>query len=170
MKAETNELIRNYAAGFSCIETAIRGVSDEELDFTPSPDAWSVKEILIHLADAELVVVDRMKRIIAEDAPPMRTMYQELWARRLHYGKLDHEPYLRLFRLLRETMSEVLSELDEDAFDRVGYHDERGEMTLRAVVERYTDHVESHVGQIERNLAAFRLRRGDRSAAEGECR
>ncbi|HZG77550.1 MAG TPA: DinB family protein, partial [Paenibacillus sp.] len=91
MKAETNELIRNYAAGFSCIETAIRGVSDEELDFKPSPDAWSVKEILIHLADAELVVVDRMKRIIAEDAPPMRTMYQELWARRLHYGKLDHE-------------------------------------------------------------------------------
>ncbi|HZG56124.1 DinB family protein [Paenibacillus sp.] len=150
------EIIEKYAEGYRLVEEAVRGVTFEELMYKPSPDSWCIKEIIIHLADSELVVVDRMKRVIAEDTPPMRTMFQDLWTQRLFYTELTHETYLLLFKLLRATMSEVLRRLDDEAFDRVGIHDELGEMTLRALVLRYTEHIEKHVGQIERIKAAFR--------------
>jgi len=153
---EIRQLIEKYADGYRLIEQAVEGLTEAEWSYKPSPDAWSVKEIVIHLGDSETVVVDRMKRVIAEDRPPMRTMYQELWAERLRYAELDPAPYLQLFRWLRETMTGVLRTLDADAFDRYGVHDEVGELTLKGLLIRYTEHVDGHAAQIERNKAAYR--------------
>ena len=153
------EWIDRYARGAELIERAVQGLSEEELRYVPAPGAWSAKEIVIHMADSETVVVDRMKRVIAEERPPLRTMYQELWTRRLRYAELDHRPYLPLFKLLRETMAGVLRTLDEADFERVGVHDELGDITLQGLIVRYAEHAENHAAQIERNAAAFRRSR-----------
>jgi hypothetical protein len=150
------QLIFEYEKGYDLIMQAIENVSDEELNYKPTPEQWSIKQIIIHLGDSETVVINRMKRIIAEERPLLATMQQDLWTEKMDYSNLDHVPYLQLFKLLRSTMAEVLHGLSDDVFARIGIHDELGEMTLSDVIQRYTAHVNGHVDQINRARAAYR--------------
>jgi hypothetical protein len=149
------QLIADYAKGYDLIMQAIHNVSEEEMYYKSAPGQWSIKEIIIHLGDSETVVITRMKRIIAEDRPFLTTMQQNLWTEKLGYANIDHVPYLQLFKLLRNTMAEVLYNLNDDVFVRVGIHDELGEMTLSDMIRRYIDHVNGHVDQVKRARAAY---------------
>ena len=35
----------------------------------PGPGKWSIKELVVHLADSDSISIDRMKRILTEDDP-----------------------------------------------------------------------------------------------------
>jgi uncharacterized damage-inducible protein DinB len=47
----------------------VAGLSDEQLDAVPIPGKWSIRLVVCHIADFELVYADRMKRVIAETQP-----------------------------------------------------------------------------------------------------
>src|SRR5512140_959886 len=57
----------------------------ELLDRRPAPDAWSVAEILHHLADTELAMAVDLRRILAEDVPDLLTWDQEAYAEATMY-------------------------------------------------------------------------------------
>jgi hypothetical protein len=46
---------------------------------------WSIKEILVHLADAESILHERIKRIIAEPKQIIWAFDQDLWCKNLDY-------------------------------------------------------------------------------------
>lgn len=49
------KLLEEYRYGYQLLRMAIEGLSEEELRFKPEADKWSIHQILIHLADSELV-------------------------------------------------------------------------------------------------------------------
>ena len=152
------QLIADYARGYDAIVRAIEGLDEEALSFKPSPRAWSIKEIVIHLADTEVVVIHRMKSVIAENKPPLPAFDQDAWADRLHYREQDYRQHLALFKLLRESFVPVLSRLKAEDWERTGVHSEKGEVTLKELLRSYTEHVFVHIRQIERNKAAYAAR------------
>lgn len=48
------------------LEQLIRSKSDEKLQAKPSPKKWSVRDILCHLADTEIVFAYRLRQTVAE--------------------------------------------------------------------------------------------------------
>lgn len=50
------------------LRESIEGLAEEELRFKPSLDKWSIHQILIHIADSELVSTQRLKKVLAEDS------------------------------------------------------------------------------------------------------
>lgn len=151
----SEQLIREYAKGCERLQQAISGLSAEELAYKPSPDKWSIHEIVVHLADAETVGAQRMKKVLAEERPLLTGYDQDAWATRLDYAALDTAKYLQLFGLLRESMIPVLSRAQEADWEREGIHEEAGPLTLLQLLGRYVDHVGQHLGQIERVRAAY---------------
>ncbi|NGQ97262.1 DinB family protein [Brevibacillus sp. SYP-B805] len=151
-------LIAEYGRGYDLLREAIDGLSEEELRFKPAPDKWSIHEILVHVADAEVVGVQRMKKVLAEEKPLLTSFDQDAWANGLTYEQLDREQYLQLFKLLRESMQPILARLTPEQCERVGIHDEAGPLTFRQLLERYVNHVRDHLGQIERVKRACRER------------
>ncbi|KOR90304.1 DinB family protein [Paenibacillus solani] len=77
------KIIDQYTNGYNLITQAINDVSDEELIYRPDEKSWNIKEVLIHLADSETVVVYRIKKIISEEEPILNLMHQELWTKNL---------------------------------------------------------------------------------------
>ena len=59
------DLIEQYAAGGEKLRRAVAGLTPEELRARPGPGAWSVLEVIIHLADSDAISIDRMKRILS---------------------------------------------------------------------------------------------------------
>jgi hypothetical protein len=150
-----HNLVKSYLDGIAQVKEAVAGIGEPLLSFKPKDDAWSIKEIAIHLCDADLVAAYRMKKVIAEDNPLLMAFDQDAWTSRLGYSGLDHAFYLQLFGTIRSGMAEVLNNLPEEAWARTGIHNVAGKITLQDIVESYIGHVNDHVQQIERNKAAF---------------
>jgi len=63
-------------------------VSADELNRTYEPGKWSVRFILHHLADAETVLFDRIRRLLSEPRQVLWAFDQDAWAKGLDYSHL----------------------------------------------------------------------------------
>ena len=149
-------LLERFRRGPEVLAMVLTGVFGEEEDFTVAPGKWSVRQIVAHLADAEMVGAHRMRQVIAEDNPLMPAMNQDLWAERLDYSKRKLSPALEAFRRTRAENFELLKDLPEATFARTGQHSERGTVTLLDLLRTYAEHAEKHVQHIQSARAAFK--------------
>ena len=143
------QLIEQYEAGGEKLALAIRGLTREDLLFVPPADAavgkWSIQQVAVHLADAELVMADRMKRVIAEDNPQLLAFDENKWTQRLHYDAQSAEDAVQLVHLARRQLALVLRKLAPADFERSGTHSERGRQTLAELLNMAVDHLEHHL-------------------------
>ncbi|MGA3210804.1 MAG: DinB family protein [Terriglobales bacterium] len=146
--SQYDEVIRHYEHGVTVLEDALRSVPKELLDRAPAPGKWTIRQVVAHLADSELVVAARIRWIVAEPGSLLKAFDQDKWAGTLGYEHQSPEDSLELFRSLRRITAAMLRHLPESAWARSGRHEERGEMTLLQMVESYKGHAEHHAQQI----------------------
>ncbi|HZK81082.1 MAG TPA: tRNA pseudouridine(55) synthase TruB [Humisphaera sp.] len=137
--------IDEYEKGAARTKLAIAGLTREDLLAFAVPGKWSIQQVIIHLADAEQVLADRIKRVIAEDNPTLLVFDQDRWISNLQYDEQSADDAGALIELTRKQLSRVLKKLPDSAFDRTGTHSEVGPMTLRQVVEKATAHLDHHL-------------------------
>src|SRR5690349_15437715 len=101
-------LIERYAAGGEKLRRAVAGLTPEELRARPGPGAWSVLEVVVHLADSDAISIDRMKRILTEGDPPLLYADETAYVERLHPHEQDLEDALLLFEVGRRQWARVL--------------------------------------------------------------
>jgi hypothetical protein len=124
---------------------AVAGLSPGELTARPGPGDWSILEVVIHLADSDAIAIDRMKRILAEDDPPLLYADETAYVRRLATHEQSLEDALTLFEVGRRQFARVLRTLPDEAFERRGVHNRRGPLTVAGMVKDYIDHVDHHL-------------------------
>jgi quinol monooxygenase YgiN/uncharacterized damage-inducible protein DinB len=153
----TSPLIDAYLAGPAQLRSAVAGMTPEQLAAAPVPGKWSTKQVVCHIADFEPVYADRMKRVIAEDQPPLRGGDPDVFAAKLAYDARDVEEELQLIESVRRHTARVLRTLPEEDFERTGIHSTDGPLTLRTLLERITNHIPHHAKFIAEKRAALGL-------------
>ncbi len=148
--ADALELFR---LGPELLSESLAGVSDAETQRVPAPGKWTIRQIVRHVADTEIVVAMRLRQIIAEDSPTLIPFDQDAWADNLSYASAPVADSLAFFRTLREDTASLLGTLPEAAFHRTGVHPDRGTKSLLDWVEIFAIHIRTHAGQI-RNIRA----------------
>jgi DinB superfamily len=139
------DLIESYASGGETLRRAVQGLTREDLLARPGPGDWSIQELVIHLADSDAIAIDRMKRVITEDDPPLLYADETAYVIRLVPDEQSLEDALTLFDVGRRQWSRVLRRLPEEAFARQGTHNRRGVVTLGGMVEGYNKHLDHHL-------------------------
>jgi hypothetical protein len=150
------ELLAQYADGYLLLKEAVKGLSEEELNFKPAPEAWSIKEIVVHVADTEIVAIHRMKRVISEENPLLTAFDQNAWAKRQQYMNLDANLYVELLGLLRQSFLPVLNSLTAEDWQHTGIHIEAGKVALHDLLKKFVGHLDTHLRQIDRLKQAYR--------------
>src|SRR5215467_2097547 len=153
--SDLSSLLERFRRGPELLAVVLTGVFGEEEDFATAPGKWSIRQIVAHLADAELVGAHRMRQVIAEENPTLIAFDQDAWTRNLDYARRKPKTSLETFRRIRAENYELLKDLPETAFARTGNHTERGVMTLRTLVEYQAGHVESHARQLQEIREAY---------------
>src|SRR5215831_8027738 len=126
---EISALLERFRRGPEVLAMVLTGVFGEEEDFITAPGKWSIREIIAHLADSELVGAHRMRLVIAQDNPTLTAFDQDAWTKNLDYSRRKPKQSLETFRRLRAENHELLKELPPAAFDRQGTHTENGLVT-----------------------------------------
>jgi len=153
----TRQLIEQYADGAEKLSLAIRGLTRDDLLCPPDAQwnagKWSIQQVVIHVADAELVYADRMKWVISEDNVPLPGFDQEKWAAALRYDDQSAEDACKLVELTRRQMANVLRKLPENVLNRTGIHSERGNVKAIDLVGYMVEHLDHHVHFIHQKRA-----------------
>jgi hypothetical protein len=154
--SELSELLERFRRGAELVAAAATGAAGAELDYVPGPGKWSVRQILCHLADSEIVAADRFRRLIAEDHATLVAYDQDAWARNLDYGRRRIVQALSTFRQMRAGNHELLKSLPEEAFSRQGTHSVKGPTSLLDQLGIYARHAEQHAEQIRGVRLAYK--------------
>jgi hypothetical protein len=153
-------LLERYRRGPELLAMVLTGVFGEEEDFLTAPGKWSIRQIIAHLADTEIVLAHRFRQVIAEDNPTLIAIKQEAWASHLDYARRKPKQSLETLRRTRAENYDLLKALPESAYERAGNHTERGPTTLRRLLEDYSGHTESHARQIGEVREAYKTAKG----------
>jgi uncharacterized damage-inducible protein DinB len=135
------------------LHSLIDPLSAAYADRSPAPGKWSIREIVAHLADCELVFSFRLRQTLAVDHPIIQPFDQGLWGER--YAAYDLTSGLALFTAARNWNIKFLTTLNEVDRHRPTTHPERGTMTLWTIVETMAGHDINHLQQIERIAATI---------------
>ncbi len=109
-------LLERYRRAPELLAALLTGVYGEEEDYLTAPGKWSIRQIVAHLADTELVAAHRFRQVIAEDNPTLIAFNQEAWAARLDYARRKPKQSLETFRRLRAENHDLLKELPAGAY------------------------------------------------------
>ncbi|HKV11713.1 MAG TPA: DinB family protein, partial [Thermoanaerobaculia bacterium] len=132
------------------LRQAVAGLSPEQ-DATPERSGkWSVRQVVNHLADSDLVTSFRFRMILAHDAPELPGYDQDLWAERLRYQDNDLATALEDFTWYRLANLRLLRRARPEDLQRVMRHAERGEESLHHLIRLFAGHDLVHLRQIAR--------------------
>ena len=153
-------LLERFRRGPELLAVVLTGVFGEEEDYLAAPGKWSIRQIVAHVADAEMVGAHRFRQVIAEDHPTLVAFDQDAWARNLDYARRKPKQSLETFRRIRAENYELLKGLPETAFARAGNHTANGPMTLLRLLEGHASHSEAHARQLQEIREEFQRVKG----------
>jgi hypothetical protein len=122
----------------------------ELLDRRPGEDAWSVAEVLHHLADAEMHQSLRLRQMLAEDAPVWPDWDEQAYAAVLGYDVRPAADALTLVLAMRHVNVRLLASMSPELWTRTATHPTEGVVDVAGWVRIANDHLAAHVLQARR--------------------
>jgi hypothetical protein len=138
------QAIRNLP---SELNAAIADLTDKQLDTPYREGGWSPRQIVHHIADSHMNAFVRMKLILTEDNPKLKTYDQDLWARMNDYSR-DIAPSTSIITGLQERMADLLENTSDADLAKTADHPDNGLMSLQNLLDMYAEHGRNHVQQI----------------------
>ncbi len=138
----TASLLAAFDQGPKRIGTVLENLTSEDLRTRPRPrpGKWSIREIVLHVADSEIMGAGRIRQTFAQPGSRYAVYDQDVWAEILEYNNGDNNSLqnaLQLFSSLRVTTSAILQRARQDDWSKTGVHAEHGVVTLRNLLELY---------------------------------
>jgi hypothetical protein len=147
-REERLEKIDQYGRGHDLLAQSLAGIPRAAWEFKPAPNEWSIHEVLIHMADSEMMGVIRLGKLVAEPGSTLMTYEEDAWSSSMNYRDQDVDDALQLFRLLRQKTYRLLRALPDDVWSHGLIHPLQDEpYALDQWLGIYTDHVHEHTEQ-----------------------
>jgi hypothetical protein len=127
----------------------------------PGRGEWAVAEVLGHLADAEIALAFRIRKIAAEPREVLVAWDQDRWADHGGYRRTPPRETLATFAALRRSNLAYVGRLSAAQKAQHGRHPEYGRLTIPQMLAHWADHDLNHLEQIRaahRRLAGRRRR------------
>jgi hypothetical protein len=143
--------IARLAATASRLDELIGGLSEAQLRYKPDPEAFSIKENVLHLRDIEMQGYGaRLRRILTEKNPFLPDVDGTRLAAQRRYNEQPIAPAVEEFRQAREECVGMLRRVTAEHLTRIARIEKIGSMTLAQLIGRWCEHDEEHLALVER--------------------
>ena len=133
------------ASQLECLPALLEGAAPDALRRCTRSGKWSVHENLAHLARHHAVVLDRVRKVLAEDRPTLPRYAAEEDAEWPAWAALPLEEILARLTALRAELLAIVSGLTDAQLARTGVHPTLGEMALPLWIEFFLLHEAHHL-------------------------
>jgi uncharacterized damage-inducible protein DinB len=141
-------LIQQLAEASDSLRAAIANLSPDQLDTPYRPGGWTARQIVHHLADAQMNWYVRTKLALTEDSPTIKPYDEALWAELFDARTGPIETSLMLLDGLDRRWAALYRSLSEEQWKRSMNHPERGTIMLDVSLALHAWHCRHHIAHI----------------------
>lgn len=157
MEMEPALLAGQLEASGESLYQALQGVDDRQFRWQPTPEKWSILEVLVHLVEEEqLDFRTRLASTLEDPSRPWPPIDPERWAKERRYNERDPAESLAELRRERAASLEWLRSLESPAWDNA-YSHPQGAIRAGDLMVSWLAHDRIHLRQIA-NLRVLWLR------------
>jgi hypothetical protein len=144
-------VIDRLAAMPQTVRELLSGRSGEQLSRKPAPDAFSLRENVLHLRDIDVDGYEpRVVRVLSEENPFLPDVDGVRLAVERDYNAQPVAPALEAFAASRARSIERLRAASEQDLERTAEMEGVGRVTLREMLQRWLEHDAGHVAEMEK--------------------
>jgi uncharacterized damage-inducible protein DinB len=147
-KAEHQEIIDGIRRLPIALEALLKNLDAQQLDAPGGEGNWTIRQVVHHMADANINFFARTKWIMTEDNPTLKLFDQEKWTALPDAVRSPIEPSLHILKGISQRWITLLENMPEESWARTAVHPELGEKTLGELLASYTNHGRVHLEQI----------------------
>lgn len=136
----------------AALEYLLSGINEESAKQRPLADKWSIAENIAHLGRYHEVFLERMERVLAEDAPLFERYVADNDSEFIKWSAFDLQHMLQSFHMSRNKLNDFLFELTDEQLKKTGRHPVFGAMNINAWTEFFLLHEAHHYFTIFRLL------------------
>ena len=130
------------------LRAAVAGLSDSQLDTTYRSDGWTVRQVVHHLADAQVNWYIRPKLAVTEDMPMTKPYAEQLWAELADARTSPVDPSLQMFEGVTTRWCRFFESLKPDDWARKFTNAEWGTLAVEDVLRAVAWHARHHTAHI----------------------
>ena len=123
----------------------LRRASETAVHQRPSPNEWSIADVLRHLITTESLYLARLQKIVMEERPYLPYIHSDS---RPQPGPTPLDDLLHTLSTARSETLAYLQSLNAGAWQRNAVHETIGPTKLRYMVQLLVDHDTEHLNQI----------------------
>ncbi len=140
--------IKQIAEAPANLRSAVRGLTDTQIETPYREGGWTVRQVVHHVADSHLNAYIRCKLALTEDTPPIKPYSEKLWAELFDARTSAIEPSLVLTESLHHRWVMLMQSLAPNDFGKAMRHPEHGIITIDFLVQLYSWHGRHHAAHI----------------------
>ncbi|MCA9837479.1 MAG: DinB family protein [Trueperaceae bacterium] len=129
------------------LELYLMSFSPGDFERSYAPLKWNVREILAHIADAELVFAYRLRQMLYQKQHAFQAVDQMAWAR--DYQKLEPSLALDAFRALRMWNLALFTRFGLEDWFKEAEHPDYGMISVDTLINYWAGHDLNHLSQLD---------------------
>jgi hypothetical protein len=131
------------------LRTAVRGLSDTQLDTPYRPGGWTVRQVVHHVPDSHMNAFIRFKLGLTENTPTIKPYDEAEWAKLADVHDTPIETSLTLLGALHDRWVRLLRGMQPADFARqINHPDWDAPLSLDTILALYAWHGPHHVAHI----------------------
>lgn len=146
--AKTDDLLAGLEASGAYMILFVKGLTEEQLLFRYQPDKWSVKELLVHIMDAERIFAYRALRFARQDKTELHGFDENKYVVPSKADSRTTESILTEYAAVRTATIELFRSFDEEALSQSGVGS-GNHITVRALGYSILGHEVHHLNIIK---------------------
>jgi hypothetical protein len=162
---ERRQMLESFGRCPALLATVLRRLPKKMWLYKPTPQRWSIHEIILHLADSEASSYVLCRHLIAEPDKTLAKFDAARWAGSLGYFHQSTREALEIIRRLRRMTYGLLITLPEPVWLHSLEHPTEGRISLETWMDRQERHIPRHIEQMKQNYDSWFLTHPPRKSA-----
>jgi hypothetical protein len=145
---QKQKFLNEIAQAPANLRTAVKGLSDQQLDTPYRLEGWTVRQVAHHVPDSHLNAYVRFKLALTEEEPTIKPYAEDRWAKLSDTQATPVEVSLTMLDSLHDRWVRLLRSLQPEDWKRNFRHPELGLVNLEKNLALYAWHGRHHVAHI----------------------
>jgi len=146
--ANVQEWLKDIETYTIQLREVVHSLNEEELSKTYRDGAWTVRQLVHHIADSQLNMYQRLKLALTDENPTVPAFDEEKWAIQPD-TQLPVESSIKMLEGINERIVALGKSLTEEQLDRIFTHQKNGEITVGTKVAKLAWHENHHLAHMK---------------------
>jgi DinB superfamily len=127
----------------------VLGLPAKELKGKYRPDAWSIQQVVHHIADSHMNCLIRIKLALTEDHPTIKPYNENKWAFLADGNSEEIEDSILIIEGVHKRLVRLLKSIKGEEWERTVHHPEsKRDMSINFLLALYSWHGKHHLAHI----------------------